>query len=138
MSVSEVCVVYEVLCSVSDGHYTEFGNCSIPDEEKGKRGLGTTRLAKERHANEMSSHILLKGDARCEVACPLYLICKKILTDYSPRDFPCANTEHDRWHTDAHVCVPMATCLPDARSTAWSISCLTSFKHLDCCGFKSW
>jgi hypothetical protein len=31
MVISEVCVVSEVLCSVSDGHYTEFGNCSIFD-----------------------------------------------------------------------------------------------------------
>jgi hypothetical protein len=47
MAVSEVCAVSEVLCSVSDGHYTEFGNSSISDEEKG------------RHA----SRILLNGDA---------------------------------------------------------------------------
>jgi hypothetical protein len=30
------CVQFpEVLCSVSDGHYTELNNCSISDEEKG-------------------------------------------------------------------------------------------------------
>jgi hypothetical protein len=36
------CVQFpEVLCSVSDGHYTEFDNCSISDEEKGRRALDT-------------------------------------------------------------------------------------------------
>jgi hypothetical protein len=37
MAVSEVCAVSEVLCSVSDGHYTESDNCSVSDEEKGRR-----------------------------------------------------------------------------------------------------
>jgi hypothetical protein len=32
-----VCPVSEVLCSVSDGHYTESGNSSVSDEEKGRR-----------------------------------------------------------------------------------------------------
>jgi hypothetical protein len=36
-SISEVCAVSEVLCSVSDGHYTESGNSSVSDEEKGRR-----------------------------------------------------------------------------------------------------
>jgi hypothetical protein len=36
------CVQFpEVLCSVSDGHNTEFSNCSISDEEKGRHDLGT-------------------------------------------------------------------------------------------------
>jgi hypothetical protein len=32
------------LCSISDGHYTESGNCSIFDEENGRRAL-TTHLS---------------------------------------------------------------------------------------------
>jgi hypothetical protein len=32
---SEVCVVSEVSCSVSDGHYTESGNCLVSNKEKG-------------------------------------------------------------------------------------------------------
>jgi hypothetical protein len=36
---AEVCAVYEVLCSVSDGHYTESGNSSISDKEKGRHTL---------------------------------------------------------------------------------------------------
>jgi hypothetical protein len=47
------CVQFpKVLCSVSDGYYTEFGNCSISDEEKGRRALGThiPHVIKWRHA----------------------------------------------------------------------------------------
>jgi hypothetical protein len=33
-SASEVCVVSEALCSVSDEHYTESSKCSVSDEEK--------------------------------------------------------------------------------------------------------
>jgi hypothetical protein len=33
----DVCAISEVLCSVSDGHYTESGNSSVSDEEKGRR-----------------------------------------------------------------------------------------------------
>jgi hypothetical protein len=41
----------EVSCSVSDGHYTELGNFSISDEEKGRRALGTrvSHLIRRRH-----------------------------------------------------------------------------------------
>jgi hypothetical protein len=56
------------------------------------------------------SRILINGDARCGGASPLYFICKKrIPTDYSSRDSPCTNTQHDLWHTYAHVCVPIIT-----------------------------
>jgi hypothetical protein len=33
-SVSKVCVVSEVLCSVSDGHDIESGNCSVSGEKR--------------------------------------------------------------------------------------------------------
>jgi hypothetical protein len=36
-----VCAVSEVLCSISGGHYTEFVNSSVSDEEKGRRGHAT-------------------------------------------------------------------------------------------------
>jgi hypothetical protein len=36
MVVSEVCAVCEVLCSISDGRYTEFGTSLVFDEEKGR------------------------------------------------------------------------------------------------------
>jgi hypothetical protein len=42
MAISEVCAVFEVLCSVSDGHYTESENCSVSDEEKRRRAPGTS------------------------------------------------------------------------------------------------
>jgi hypothetical protein len=41
MVVSKVCAVSKVLCLVSDGHYTEFGNCSVSEEGKGRRALAT-------------------------------------------------------------------------------------------------
>jgi hypothetical protein len=43
MVVSEVCTVSEVLCSISDGHYTESGNCLVSDKEKGRHAR-TTRV----------------------------------------------------------------------------------------------
>jgi hypothetical protein len=36
-----VCAVSEVFGSVSDGHYTESGNTSVSDEEKGRRAHET-------------------------------------------------------------------------------------------------
>jgi ribosomal protein L34 len=50
--VSKVCVLSKVLCLVSDRHYTESGNCSVSDEEKGRRVLATrvSHRRKGRHA----------------------------------------------------------------------------------------
>jgi hypothetical protein len=59
------CVQFtEVLCSVSNGHYIEFGNYSISDEEKGRRALGTriSHMEKERHA--LTRHVLHMGKGR--------------------------------------------------------------------------
>jgi hypothetical protein len=42
MVVSEVCAFFEVLCSVFDGHYTEYGKCSVSDEENGRHALATS------------------------------------------------------------------------------------------------
>jgi hypothetical protein len=43
-----------------------------------------------------TSHILVNGDTHCGDASPLYFICKEIIpTDYSLRDSPCTNTQHD-------------------------------------------
>jgi hypothetical protein len=39
MAVSEVCAIFEVLCSVPDVQYTESGNSSISDEDKGRSRL---------------------------------------------------------------------------------------------------
>jgi hypothetical protein len=52
MAISEVCAVSKVSCSVSDGHYTESGNCSVSNKEKGRRALGTSvshRMIREMH-----------------------------------------------------------------------------------------
>jgi hypothetical protein len=48
MTFSNVCAVSEVLCSVSDGHYTESGNCSVSDKEKGRCTLDTLVLHKRK------------------------------------------------------------------------------------------
>jgi hypothetical protein len=63
MVVSEVCAVSEVLCSVSDGHYTKFGNCSISDEEKGRRALGMhiSHLIKRRRVHFVCVSHMGKG-----------------------------------------------------------------------------
>jgi hypothetical protein len=98
MAVSKVCAVSEVLCSVSDGHYTKSGDCLISDEEKGRRALGT-------HV----SHLIKRRHALWRRVCPLLHMQKRIPIDYSPWDSPYTNTQHDLWHTYVHVCVPMVT-----------------------------
>jgi hypothetical protein len=47
-----VCAVSKALSSVSDGHYTEFGNCSVFSEEKGTRTL-ITRIS---HLKKRETH----------------------------------------------------------------------------------
>jgi hypothetical protein len=97
MVVSEVCAVSEVLSSVFDGYYTESGNCSISDEEKGRRD-NETRV----------SHLNKRGRTLWRRVSSL-LHMQKIPTYYSPRDSPCTHTQHDLWYTYTHVCVPMVT-----------------------------
>jgi hypothetical protein len=48
-----VCAVSEVLCSVSGKHYTESGNSSISDEEKGRRvhAMRVLYMRKGRHTH---------------------------------------------------------------------------------------
>jgi hypothetical protein len=121
MAVSEVCAISEVLCSVHNGHYIESSNWSISDEEK-EKGDAPTKLAS--CISGMRISLLLN-------------MHKKISIDYSPPNAPCANTQHARWHTYMHVCVPMGTCGPGARSTAWSTSRLTFLKQFDFREFKS-
>jgi hypothetical protein len=41
MVVFDVCAVSKVLCSVPDGHYTESGNSSVCDEDKGRHAHQT-------------------------------------------------------------------------------------------------
>jgi hypothetical protein len=62
MVVSDVCAVFEVLCSVFNGHYTESDNCSISNEEKWRHARSTrvSHLSKGRHANEMRVSHLIK------------------------------------------------------------------------------
>jgi hypothetical protein len=38
-TISEVSAVFEVLCSIFDGHYTESVNYSVFDDEKGRHDL---------------------------------------------------------------------------------------------------
>jgi hypothetical protein len=49
-----VCAVYEALCLVSDGHYTELDSCFVSDKEKGRHALWgriTYHKKRERHIN---------------------------------------------------------------------------------------
>jgi hypothetical protein len=79
-----------------------------------------------------------KGDARYGGVSPFYLTPQKRLsTEYSPWDAPCASMQRAHWHTYVHVCVPTSTYGPGARRTTWSTSCLRSSKPLDCRVFKS-
>jgi hypothetical protein len=92
-----VCSFWSLMFN-SDGHYSESGNCSISDEEKGRRAPATrvSRLIKWRR-------VLW----RC--VSPLLHMQKRIHTDYSPQDSTCTNRQHDIWHTYANVCVLMVT-----------------------------
>jgi hypothetical protein len=113
MAISEVCAVSEVLCSVSDGAILNPAIAQCLMKIKGDTlSVRASRILVEGDTPmKHTSRILQKGDARWGGASPLYLICKKrIPTNYSPRDSPCANTWHDHCHTYTHVCVPMATC----------------------------
>jgi hypothetical protein len=62
----EICWMCENM-AISDEHYTESGNCSIADEEKGRRALTTcvSYLGKGRCANKTCVSHLSKG--RCVV-----------------------------------------------------------------------
>jgi hypothetical protein len=58
MAVSEVCAVSEVLCLVSDGHYTESDNCPVLEEEKGRRALATcVSQMKQRVTRYIGAHL---------------------------------------------------------------------------------
>jgi hypothetical protein len=96
-------------------------------------------LVKGDVSTERVSRILVKGDTRCEGASSFYLICtkKESLQISLHGNAPYANTQRACWHAYVKVHVPMDTCEPGARSTAWRTSCLKSLKHIDCRGFKS-
>jgi hypothetical protein len=84
------------------------------------------------------SRILINGGARCGGVSPLYFICKKYL-QIILHGILLAPTHSMTFgtHTRTYVC-QWSLCRPGARSTTWSTSCVTSLKHLDCRGFKSW
>jgi hypothetical protein len=52
-------VVSEGLCSVSDRYYSESNNCSVFDEENGRRALwGCVSYLNEREMHVMGVHLL--------------------------------------------------------------------------------
>jgi hypothetical protein len=91
-----LCSVFKALCLVSDGHYTEFGNCSVSNEEKGRHALITcvSHLRKWEMCSSYACLILNeKRDARSGGASLFYLTAqKRISTEYSPQHPPCAST----------------------------------------------
>jgi hypothetical protein len=79
MIVSEVCVVSEVLCSVSDGHYTGHDNFLVSDEEKGRRAH-TTCVSYLRRREMHPHNVRLISQ---EHVSPSYLACtKRMFTEY--------------------------------------------------------
>jgi hypothetical protein len=114
-----VCAVSEVLCSISDGHYTESGNSLVSDEEKGRhahemlvsylRRIETrprsAHLLSEERGDTLTKHVSYISETH--VSFLLNMHKKRISTEYSPRDAPCANTQYARWLTYANVCVLM-------------------------------
>jgi hypothetical protein len=78
--VCEVCAVSEVLCSVSDGHYTESGNSSVSDEEKGRHTRATrVSYLRRRETRPHNSRLVSeeKGDTPTQRTSPFYLTCTK-------------------------------------------------------------
>jgi hypothetical protein len=73
MAISEVCAISEVLCSVSDGHYTESGNCSVSDEEKGR----PTHAMRVSYLRRRETHPCNARLVSQEHASPFYLTCTK-------------------------------------------------------------
>jgi hypothetical protein len=74
------CVQFpEVLCSVSNGHYTEFDNCSISNEEKGTRALNTrvSHLIKRRRVH--FARVLHMGKGRRALMKRVSLLPKRII-----------------------------------------------------------
>jgi hypothetical protein len=116
--------ISKVLCSVSIGHYTESGNCSISEEEKGRCVLATC-----------VSHRRQWETRDTEGGSPIYLTSQKRLpAEYSPRDVPCTNTRHARWHTYTHQ--HAAGPVQEAPHGAQTVSDLRS--PSDYRMFKSW
>jgi hypothetical protein len=78
-SMCENMAIFEV-CSVSDGHYTESGNWSVFDEEKG-RHAHTMRVSYLRRRETFPKNKYLiseeKGDVPTKRVSPFYLICTK-------------------------------------------------------------
>jgi hypothetical protein len=70
---SEACAVFEVLYSVSGGHYTESGNSSVSNEEKG-RHTHATRVSylRRRETHPHNAHLVSQ-----ERTSLFYLICTK-------------------------------------------------------------
>jgi hypothetical protein len=65
----DICVKYAEVCaiSVSDGHYTESGNSSVSDEEKGRRAHETrVSYLRRRETHPCNAHLVSqeKGDTR--------------------------------------------------------------------------
>jgi hypothetical protein len=59
LTVSKVCAVYEVLCSVPDGYNTESGNCSVSDEEQGRRTHTTcVSYLRRRETRPCNAHLV--------------------------------------------------------------------------------
>jgi hypothetical protein len=108
-SVSEVCAVSKVLCSVSDGHYAESGNSSVSDEEKGRR-VHVTRVSylsrREMRPRNMCLISEKKGDVPTQRASPFYLTCTK-KNIYILFSTGCPLRQHVACllaHIHAHIC----------------------------------
>jgi hypothetical protein len=142
-SASEVCAVSKVLRSVSDGRYTESDNGSVSDEEKGRRDHAMRILyLRRREMRPRNGHLISeeKGDAPTQRTPPFYLTCtKKTVNRIFSMRYSLCQPATMPIETHAHTYVfQRAPRGPDVRSTAWSTSCLTFSKHLDCRRFKSW
>jgi hypothetical protein len=88
--------VSEALCLVFDEHYTESINCLVSGEEKGRHALSTCVSHLRKREMRITDTCLISeenGDTRYGGASPFYLTAqKRVSTEYSPSDPPCAST----------------------------------------------
>jgi hypothetical protein len=89
-SISEVCVVSKVLCSVSDGYHTKSGTRSISDEENGRRTQATCvsyKRRRETSPRNASFKTEEKGDVPTKHASRISRTCVSLLLNMHKKEF---------------------------------------------------
>jgi hypothetical protein len=90
MAVSKACAVSEVLCSIFYGHYTKSGNCSVSDEEKGRRAQATCVSYLRRRETRPCNACLIseeKGDTPMKHTSRISGMCISLLLNMHKKEY---------------------------------------------------